>query len=117
VEAALRAASPVARVTDDRRRLEAARRALRGAADAKLVTARHRLGLSAGRLDSLSPLAVLGRGYSLTRLPSGEIVRQAGQVIPGADVRVCCPRGLDCNGGIGSAMSDLRLNQLSLEQS
>jgi exodeoxyribonuclease VII large subunit len=65
--------------------------------DRRTVEARHRLGLSAGRLDSLSPLAVLGRGYSLTRLPSGEIVRRAGQVAAGAGVTVMLPEGsLDC---------------------
>jgi exodeoxyribonuclease VII large subunit len=95
--AALRAASPFVRIKEDRRRLDAARRALRTATDGGVVTARHRLGLSAGRLNSLSPLAVLGRGYSLTRLPSGEIVRQAAQVAAGTGVRVMLPEGsLDC---------------------
>jgi exodeoxyribonuclease VII large subunit len=95
--AALRAASPFARIRDDRRRLDAARLGLLTAMDRRTVEARHRLGLSAGRLDSLSPLAVLGRGYSLTRLPSGEIVRRAGQVAAGAGVTVMLPEGsLDC---------------------
>jgi len=42
-----------------------------------------------GRLDSLSPLAILQRGYSITRkLPSLRIVRQASQVKPGDQVEV-----------------------------
>jgi len=94
---ALRAASPFVRVKQDRRRLEAARLAVGNAMDRGVVEARHRLGLSAGRLNSLSPLAVLGRGYSLTRLPSGEIVRRADQVAAGAGVRVVLHEGsLDC---------------------
>ena len=77
--------------------LEAARLAVGNAMDRGVVEARHRLGLSAGRLNSLSPLAVLGRGYSLTRLPSGEIVRRADQVAAGAGVRVVLHEGsLDC---------------------
>ena len=94
---ALRAVSPFVRVKEDRRRLDAARLALRGAMDRRVLTARHRLGLSAGGLNSLSPLAVLNRGYSLTRLPSGEIVRRAAQVARGSGVRVVLHEGsLDC---------------------
>ncbi|HET8761255.1 MAG TPA: exodeoxyribonuclease VII large subunit, partial [Nitrospiria bacterium] len=38
----------------------------------------------AARTDALSPLAILGRGYSLTRLlPSRRIVRTAADVVPG----------------------------------
>jgi exodeoxyribonuclease VII large subunit len=48
---------------------------------------------SAGRLDSLSPLAVLARGYSLTRRPSGEIVRSVRQVAVGDEVDVLLSEG------------------------
>jgi exodeoxyribonuclease VII large subunit len=42
----------------------------------------------ASRLDSLSPLAVLGRGYSITeRIPSGELVRSSGQLASGDRIR------------------------------
>jgi exodeoxyribonuclease VII large subunit len=42
----------------------------------------------AGRLDSLSPLACLARGYSICTLPSGEVVVRASQVVAGATVSV-----------------------------
>jgi exodeoxyribonuclease VII large subunit len=62
-----------------------------------LLQPRHRLQTLAGRLDSLSPLAVLGRGYSLTRTPTGEIVRDAAGVTPGDAVEVLLARGaLEC---------------------
>ncbi|MGH7332409.1 MAG: exodeoxyribonuclease VII large subunit [Candidatus Rokuibacteriota bacterium] len=97
VTAALRANSPFVRIKEDRRRLEAARLELINALGRQTVNARHRLGLSAGHLNSLSPLAVLGRGYSLTRLPSGVIVRSTRQVSVGADVRVLLDEGrIDC---------------------
>jgi exodeoxyribonuclease VII large subunit len=42
-----------------------------------------------GKLDSLSPLAILQRGYSITRkLPSLRIVRRVSQVKPGDQVEV-----------------------------
>ena len=52
-----------------------------------------------GKLDSLSPLAVLQRGYSITRnRPSLRIVRRACQVSPGDQVEVRLFQGtLVCN--------------------
>jgi exodeoxyribonuclease VII large subunit len=44
---------------------------------------RQKLEAYAARLDSLSPLAVLGRGYSLTRAADGRLVRDSHQVQPG----------------------------------
>jgi len=57
----------------------------------------HSLGVAAGRLDSLSPLAVLGRGYSLTLTPARRIVRSWREVSAGDAVRVLLHEGsLDC---------------------
>jgi len=89
----LRAQSPVARTAADRRRLtDLSARLDRGLAR-QVDRARHRLGGDVGRLHSLSPLAVLARGYSLTRLPSGEIVRSARQVAAGDAVTVLLDQG------------------------
>ncbi len=89
----LRAQSPVARTLDDRRRLGELSTRLDRALARRLDRARHRLGGTAGRLHSLSPLAVLARGYSLTRRPSGEIVRSVRQVGVGDDVDVLLSEG------------------------
>lgn len=35
------------------------------------------------RLDGISPLATLGRGYAIVRTPSGEVIRRASQVNAG----------------------------------
>ncbi len=95
--AALRSASPVARVTTGRHRLERLDARLRSEVRHALGQAKHRLGEAVGRLDSLSPLAVLGRGYSLTRARDGRIVRSTGQVRVGDDVEVLLHEGsLEC---------------------
>jgi exodeoxyribonuclease VII large subunit len=48
----------------------------------------------AGRLDSLSPLAVLGRGYSLTqRVDDGRVIRDAGDLSPGESIRTRFAKG------------------------
>jgi exodeoxyribonuclease VII large subunit len=54
---------------------------------------RHRFESSVGRLQSLSPLAVLGRGYSLTRLPSGAVVRRAAETRPGDSIEILLHEG------------------------
>jgi len=55
-----------------------------------LTTARGRLATDAARLDALSPLKVLGRGYALAFGPGGRLVRAATDVAPGdrLDLRV-----------------------------
>jgi exodeoxyribonuclease VII large subunit len=45
--------------------------------------ARQRAEATAARLESLSPLAVLGRGYSLTQQADGRVVRSAAGLAPG----------------------------------
>jgi exodeoxyribonuclease VII large subunit len=95
--ARLRAASPYARLNTGRHRLERLETRLHGAMTRRLVGHRHRFTAAAGRLGSLSPLAVLGRGYSLTRTPDGRIVRAARQVAPGDPLSVLLHEGqLDC---------------------
>ena len=58
-------------------------------------TARHEhLQKDAAVLSSLSPLAVLQRGYSITRkLPSGEIVRHAGELSTNEEVNIQLAKG------------------------
>ncbi len=81
---ALRALAPSARLATQRARFEAASRALGRAASARLVRARAALAGLGGRLDSLSPLAVLGRGYALVRRAGdGSIARSSDQLATG----------------------------------
>jgi exodeoxyribonuclease VII large subunit len=62
----------------------AADRAIRG----QVRDARHRLDTLTASLDSLSPLGVLGRGYSLTqRVTDGRLVRDARDLLPGDQLR------------------------------
>jgi exodeoxyribonuclease VII large subunit len=91
---ALRSLNPVARIANGTVLLAQLRGRLASAAVHSVKVSQHRFDAAVGRLDSLSPLAVLGRGYSLTRLlPSGVIVRSAGQTRPGDAIEILLHQG------------------------
>lgn len=85
---------PLARVQDWARRVDELESRSQRAVRARLERARARVEALAGRLDSLSPLAVLGRGYSLTqREDDGQIVRDPGDVLAGQRIITRLARG------------------------
>ena len=85
----LRARSPQARVALARTREARASAASNHAIRRMLDTRRRRFGELAARLDALSPLAVLGRGYALARRTEDErIVRRAADVAVGDELEV-----------------------------
>lgn len=70
-------------------RLAALHRALIKAGPAAAAPMRHRLGTLAARLDALSPLAILGRGYALAwKLPGRALVRDARTLAPGDEIEL-----------------------------
>ncbi|MBP1763738.1 MAG: Exodeoxyribonuclease 7 large subunit [Firmicutes bacterium] len=54
----------------------------------------NRLQVLSGKLDMLSPLAVLSRGYSITRLPDGQVLQSAEHIFPGQNLEVVLRRGM-----------------------
>lgn len=81
--------SPSRQLEQAHERLRARRRQL--AALGPVLLGRHRVKLSrlSAQLDALSPLAILSRGYSLTRkLPKGALVRKASQLKPNDRIHV-----------------------------
>jgi exodeoxyribonuclease VII large subunit len=85
---------PFELVHDAARRLdELSVRSLR-AARRRLAAARKQADAAANHLESLSPLAVLGRGYSLTqRLSDGQLVRDAAELAVGDEIATRFSRG------------------------
>lgn len=91
---ALRSLSPAARIANGMALLGQLRGRLGAAAAHGVKASRHRFEAAIGQLETLSPLAVLGRGYSLTRLPSGAVVRSATQTRPGDAIEILLHRGV-----------------------
>ena len=54
----------------------------------RLTQAGERFAVSSGKLHSLSPLAVLGRGYSIATDSQGRIIKRAADVQPGERLRL-----------------------------
>jgi exodeoxyribonuclease VII large subunit len=90
LEHRLRLQTPAARLRSDRQRLDELMHRSQVAQVHTLVLRRARLQAYTQRLESLNPLAVLGRGYAIVTLNDGELVRSVGQVKVGQalDVRV-----------------------------
>jgi exodeoxyribonuclease VII large subunit len=60
----------------------------------RLVTERsNRLAHAEAMLKERSPLAILNRGYSITRDSAGMVVRDVAKVPPGSDISVRLARG------------------------
>ncbi len=82
-----------AKVSENRKRLALLEHRSATAASG-MTESRHReLERSVAKLDALSPLSVLTRGYSLTQKPDGEIVRDAHQTKAGERLSVRLARG------------------------
>jgi exodeoxyribonuclease VII large subunit len=94
LERHLRLLNPLERIRTGRRRLEELWRTLSRWGDRRLVVLRGELKAAGGKLDSLSPLAILGRGYSIClRLPTREIVKDSGRLARGDEVEIRLHRG------------------------
>jgi exodeoxyribonuclease VII large subunit len=90
----LRAHAPSARLLADRVRWAAAQSALQRGIGANLASSGARFAAVSARLDALSPLAVLARGYAIVyREPERVIVRRAREVRPGDALRLRVAEG------------------------
>jgi exodeoxyribonuclease VII large subunit len=84
----LQRASPLWQVQTNRQRLDdMTERARRALLNTLALNTAHFHALD-GRLHSLDPLAVLGRGYAVVSDAAGKIVRSVGQVQPGEGIDV-----------------------------
>jgi exodeoxyribonuclease VII large subunit len=93
LEARLLRAHPQRRVHEQRHALVALRHRLERVAHKELVRRRHDVEAARGKLEALSPLRVLERGFSLAQLADGRLLTNAADARPGEAVRVRLRRG------------------------
>jgi exodeoxyribonuclease VII large subunit len=85
---------PYQRIFELARRLDELDARSQRAIDGRLCTAQQRMNAFIGRLESLSPLAVLQRGYSLTqRTSDGRVIRNAAELASGESIATRLARG------------------------
>jgi exodeoxyribonuclease VII large subunit len=81
--------NPRSRIVEGRMGMQGLGRTLRAAWEKQAVLRKNRAHAAMTLLSSLSPLAVLGRGYSITRRrPDGLILRRAGETAPGQEIDI-----------------------------
>ena len=89
--------NPAAAVQDKRMALDLLHRKLTGLAQADLARRRQQFAALAASLDALSPLKVLGRGYSVAKDTTGQLLRSIEQTEVGQAITVTLGDGsLDC---------------------
>lgn len=94
LERHLRLLNPIERIRMQRRCLEKLWKDLTALANRRLTALHSELKAAAGKLDALSPLAILHRGYSIClRLPGHEIVKDSSAMKAGDLVEVRLHRG------------------------
>lgn len=79
---------PGAYIVQQRKNMEFLKNRLAAAQNQSVAQKQQRYIAAVSKLDAMSPLKVLTRGYSVTQTESGEIVRSAGQVKAGDRVRI-----------------------------
>ncbi len=80
-------ARPMDLILDRNRMVDDAQKSLDRGIRSRIEGAEQLMTRSAGKLESLSPLAVLARGYSVTqRVSDGTIIRDASEVSPGDQI-------------------------------
>lgn len=85
---------PGERIDELRRRIDELASRLERAVKTRLVVAQQAIAAAAGRLDGLSPLRVLARGYSLTQREDGRIIRTSQDVRTGERITTRLASGI-----------------------
>ena len=85
--------SPENYINDRRLSLDHIQTRMAATANSRISGGRARYAAAAGKLDALSPLKVLGRGYAVARKANGEILKSAQDAVMGETVDITLGTG------------------------
>jgi exodeoxyribonuclease VII large subunit len=85
--------SPESRIRRDRQRIDEFIRRATTTVERRITLARARLDGERGRLEALSPLATLERGYAVVQSSQGTLITDASQVAPDESIEIVVRRG------------------------
>ncbi|MGF1778237.1 exodeoxyribonuclease VII large subunit [Vibrio nomapromontoriensis] len=85
--------SPVKKLSEQQFLLQQSEQRLKQAMQRQLVQLRHQYTLSVEKLDTVSPLATLKRGYSITQDSQGSVITSAAQVEVGKTITAKLDKG------------------------
>jgi exodeoxyribonuclease VII large subunit len=91
--ARLRRQDIAVRIATTQRRLQHATECLQRASTQTIVVQQARLNRASARLEALSPLAVLSRGYAIVYTADGTLLRSAADTTPGQTIRARLAQG------------------------
>ncbi|PWC11081.1 exodeoxyribonuclease VII large subunit [Brenneria roseae subsp. americana] len=74
---------PLPKIHRAQQRLQQLRYQMQNAVERNLNRHQQRLGVACSRLEGVSPLATLARGYNVTTAPDGKVLKNVRQVTPG----------------------------------
>ncbi|AOR62051.1 exodeoxyribonuclease VII large subunit [Pectobacterium wasabiae] len=78
---------PQTRIHRAQQRLQQLSYQMQSAVDRQLNQNKQKLGVACSRLEGVSPLATLARGYNVTTAPDGKVLKNVAQIIPGETLK------------------------------
>lgn len=96
--------SPVSYMDQKRKNLMLLKTRMTGAQSGNVFRSKQKFLAAAAKLDAMSPLKVLTRGYAMTQDLSGNVIRSVKQLRAGEDIRV-----LFSDGSVNATINDLEV--------
>ena len=78
---------PSERIQENSQRLDNAARRMEQSFKLKIESKRRILGIAAGKIDAMSPLKVLSRGYTIPE-KDGKVIRSVEEMTPGMEFKL-----------------------------
>lgn len=100
--------NPMSKIDDSRIYLDTLSKAIENACAGALNKKRNSLAVGASKLEALSPLSALSRGFSLTRDKSGRVLKSVKSLTAGDTIGVTLSDGL-----VSAVVSDVKENSIN----